>query len=530
MVRGGVSSVGATAPEDRFGPTIIGHNGAPAGMSVAAVPATNSAQVESFSSRGPVTHYFGPVDRDHARCTARAARRRSPSPTSRPPTAPSRRSSRRLRAVCRASSGLRRRRRTPPRSLRGDGGRARRDGRRGLRRPAPDGAAGRRLRRGRTGRRSPRRLRRRRSRHAGGSDRRHRRCADVTASSATLTGTVNPGRLSTVVQFEYGSAAGTETTQPQSIGAGQSDVQVSAPIAGLEPNTTYTYRVVAINDEGLTNGPERTFTTASLPAAQAETGAATAITETGATLAGTANPQGSAAGARFEYGTTTGIRQRDRCAGHRIRNRARERDRSAERAPGRHDLPLSPRRHQRRGHDARRRPDVHDSGRSGAYADPSAGTGPGPDPGCGASRGCAARRGPRGFAPADGRSTLRGRTLQLTAPTHVARATVIVQKGRHTLARRRARVRSGAMKLQLRWSDVRNGRVITVALAGSARMRIGLQAKKLRLGVAGRSTRPRCRCGAGRRRAPAARSTRPPACSRCRWRSRGGHARTASPW
>jgi subtilisin family serine protease len=30
-------------------------------MSVAAVPFNNSSTVETFSSRGPVTHYFGPV-------------------------------------------------------------------------------------------------------------------------------------------------------------------------------------------------------------------------------------------------------------------------------------------------------------------------------------------------------------------------------------------------------------------------------------------------------------------------------------
>jgi Bacterial Ig domain/Subtilase family len=58
---GAVLSVGNTAPEDRLGPTIFGHNVAPGGMSVAAVPFSDSQQIEPFSSRGPVTHYFGPV-------------------------------------------------------------------------------------------------------------------------------------------------------------------------------------------------------------------------------------------------------------------------------------------------------------------------------------------------------------------------------------------------------------------------------------------------------------------------------------
>jgi Subtilase family len=51
----------AAAPGDITGPAIFGHNGAGAGMSVAAVPFDNAATVEGFSSRGPVTHYFGPV-------------------------------------------------------------------------------------------------------------------------------------------------------------------------------------------------------------------------------------------------------------------------------------------------------------------------------------------------------------------------------------------------------------------------------------------------------------------------------------
>ena len=46
---------------DVIGPTIIGHNGAGKANSVAAVPFNNSAIPESFTSRGPVTLYFGPV-------------------------------------------------------------------------------------------------------------------------------------------------------------------------------------------------------------------------------------------------------------------------------------------------------------------------------------------------------------------------------------------------------------------------------------------------------------------------------------
>jgi hypothetical protein len=47
---------------DTVGPTIFGHNGAANAMSTAAVPYNNSNTVEPYSSRGPLTQYFGPVN------------------------------------------------------------------------------------------------------------------------------------------------------------------------------------------------------------------------------------------------------------------------------------------------------------------------------------------------------------------------------------------------------------------------------------------------------------------------------------
>ncbi len=48
--------------EDVIGPTIFGHNGAAETMSTGAIRYNASAAPEAFSSRGPVTHYFGPVE------------------------------------------------------------------------------------------------------------------------------------------------------------------------------------------------------------------------------------------------------------------------------------------------------------------------------------------------------------------------------------------------------------------------------------------------------------------------------------
>ena len=61
---GGVNAVEypQSSGEDVVGPTVFGHAGARAAVAVAAVPFNNSGKVESYSSRGPVTHLFGPVD------------------------------------------------------------------------------------------------------------------------------------------------------------------------------------------------------------------------------------------------------------------------------------------------------------------------------------------------------------------------------------------------------------------------------------------------------------------------------------
>jgi hypothetical protein len=46
---------------DVVGPTVYGHAGSPSVVAVGAVPSSSSSAVERYSSRGPVTHYFGPV-------------------------------------------------------------------------------------------------------------------------------------------------------------------------------------------------------------------------------------------------------------------------------------------------------------------------------------------------------------------------------------------------------------------------------------------------------------------------------------
>lgn len=55
-----------SAGGDVVGPTVFGHAGSAAAVAVAAVPFGDSGSAEPYSSRGPVTHYFGPVESEAA--------------------------------------------------------------------------------------------------------------------------------------------------------------------------------------------------------------------------------------------------------------------------------------------------------------------------------------------------------------------------------------------------------------------------------------------------------------------------------
>jgi phosphodiesterase/alkaline phosphatase D-like protein len=127
----------------------------------------------------------------------------------------------------------------------------------------------------------------------------------VSASGATLNATVNPNGTDAIVHFEYGltSSYGSQTAD-QDAGSGSSAVAVSGQITGLQPNTTYHFRVDATGAAGTVNGGDATFTTG--PGAPVTTTAgATGVSNTAATVNGSADPQGLSGTAHFEYGTDT---------------------------------------------------------------------------------------------------------------------------------------------------------------------------------------------------------------------------------
>lgn len=87
--------------------------------------------------------------------------------------------------------------------------------------------------------------------------------SNVTSTTATINGTINPNNTSTSVTFEYGTTTsyGSTVTATQSPVTGASATSVSCTLTGLTPNTTYYFRVKSTNSAGTTNGSEMNFTT-----------------------------------------------------------------------------------------------------------------------------------------------------------------------------------------------------------------------------------------------------------------------------
>ena len=126
----------------------------------------------------------------------------------------------------------------------------------------------------------------------------------VGSTSATVGGSVDPHGQSTTWWVEYGTSSsyGSKTAATNA-GAGTTATSVSAGLTGLKAGTTYHYRVVASNAAGTSRGGDAVLTTLVPP--DVSTGAAAAITASGATLNATVDPNGRATTYYFEYGTST---------------------------------------------------------------------------------------------------------------------------------------------------------------------------------------------------------------------------------
>jgi len=130
--------------------------------------------------------------------------------------------------------------------------------------------------------------------------------SNISATGATLNGTVYPNYISTTVTFEYGTTTsyGQTADVTSSPVDGNSVVNVSANISGLTAGTVYHFRLKAVNSLGIVYGADMTFTTLG-QAPMATTQEANSITTVSAQLNGIVNANHLSTEVTFEWGTTT---------------------------------------------------------------------------------------------------------------------------------------------------------------------------------------------------------------------------------
>jgi hypothetical protein len=84
---------------------------------------------------------------------------------------------------------------------------------------------------------------------------------NITTSSATLNGSLDPHGLTTSVSFQYGTTTSYGSTTPMQTHTGNTYRNISANINGLTTHTIYHFRIVATNSAGTRFGSDRTLIT-----------------------------------------------------------------------------------------------------------------------------------------------------------------------------------------------------------------------------------------------------------------------------
>jgi hypothetical protein len=96
----------------------------------------------------------------------------------------------------------------------------------------------------------------------------------LSSSAATVEGAIDPNKNSvSSCVFQYGTtdSYGSEVPCSQSVGAPPQTTAVSAALSGLQPSTTYHYRLLGTNADGTSYGLDATFTTAAGETGKTET-------------------------------------------------------------------------------------------------------------------------------------------------------------------------------------------------------------------------------------------------------------------
>jgi gliding motility-associated-like protein len=133
---------------------------------------------------------------------------------------------------------------------------------------------------------------------------------NLSFSAATLNGSATDNGSQTDVSIEYGTSASlsdgavaalTKGTNPMPVGSGTAYFE--SKLTGLKPQTTYYFRIVAVNSGGQASGAILSFTTPAKPLLPpiVTTTPATLVSTTGATMNGTADDNGNETNVTFEW-------------------------------------------------------------------------------------------------------------------------------------------------------------------------------------------------------------------------------------
>jgi hypothetical protein len=87
----------------------------------------------------------------------------------------------------------------------------------------------------------------------------------VTYQSANLNGAISPGGQATTYFFQFGTTTRYGSQSPLVSTTDSRTIAATSPATGLAPETTYHFRLVAINVLGATFGADLTFTTVAIP-------------------------------------------------------------------------------------------------------------------------------------------------------------------------------------------------------------------------------------------------------------------------
>ena len=132
---------------------------------------------------------------------------------------------------------------------------------------------------------------------------------DVTQTSATLNGSLDPNGEDTHYYFEWGTDTTYGSTSADAPGDDAGSTAGSTPVSfgleGLTAFTTYHYRIVASNSLGTSLGPDRTFRTEAPMLPGVSSTAVSDVGPTAATLSAEITPGFGETVYVFEYGPTT---------------------------------------------------------------------------------------------------------------------------------------------------------------------------------------------------------------------------------